>query len=403
MQPTQLKPEYFSNYPPLGREVAIRGIHLLRQLPLSFVPLLLKEVIAYDWNFPPERQEVDAQLFYLDGLSQQELHEAMRQFASLQLSSEMEQMDWVNSPLDFSEQLSAQLWTTGQISAFRSAAVELLNRVHAAVPPPNPEIPRSVLVVLGHGVSENSYRLFRKLRSQGTYFSKVNTQNGLRVLTDYVASRAREHPASFGHWYVDGGTPPQPMPTGVEVLSYSEIEPLRARVISTMRAQLLQGQGTEARRTGLARLSPVDLGLNVSGKTAVVDHFKVSVLADGSGTQFFSTTFVQWSVRELLRRAQPLTILARFVPRMTDLSMNDILAGSIRPPVLDAHGALIDADMASYYTWINLMRLTGAREAAFLVLFENHNEALVVSPSLSRGSRSDREATVSDLLETLAV
>jgi hypothetical protein len=191
MQPAQLKPEYFSSYPPLGREVAVRGIDLLRQLPLSFVPLLLKEVVAYDWNFPPERQEVDAQFSYLGGLSHQQLQGAMRHFASLQLSPEMERIDWVNSPLDFSEQLSAQLWTTGQISAFRSAAVELLNSVHAAVPPPIPEIPRRVLVVFGEGVSENSYRLFRKLRPQGTYFSKVNSQNGLRVLMDYVAARAR--------------------------------------------------------------------------------------------------------------------------------------------------------------------------------------------------------------------
>jgi len=140
-----------------------------------------------------------------------------------------------------------------------------------------------------------------------------------------------------------------------------------------------------------------------SGRNAVTDHFKVSVLADGSGTQFFSTTFVQWSVRELLRRAQPLTVLARFAPRMTDLSMNDALAGIMKPPVLDAQGALIDADMAAYYTWINLMRLTAAPQAAFLAWFENHSEAVVVSPSLPRGGHSEREATLSDLLKELAV
>jgi hypothetical protein len=403
MQPAQLKPEYFSSYPPLGKQVAVRGIDLLRQLPLSFVPLLLQQVIAYDWKFPPERQEVDAQFTYLGGLSPERLQQVMQRFAALQLSSQMENTDWVNSPGTFSEQLSAHLWTTNQVAAFRTAAVDLLDAVHSAIPPPAPEVPRQGLVVLGQGVSENTYRLFRKLRAHGTYFSRVNPENGLRALLDHLAARAREHPAAFAHWYVDGGVPLGPAPPGVEPIAYSEIEPLRAKVVASMRGQLLQGQGTESRRSGLARLGPEDFGLDASGKNAVSNHFKVSVLSEGSGTQFFSTSFVQWSARELLRRAQPLTLLARFAPRMTDLSMNQALAGSTKPPVLDAQGALVDADMGAYYTWINLMRLTGASQASFLVWFENHNEALAIAPSLSRGGQSEVPVDLKDLLGKLTV
>ena len=375
MRPEQLQPEHFAGYPPLGRAVAVRGIKLLRQLPLGFVPLLLRQVIAFDWNFPPERSEVDAQFDYLGGLSQLQLREATRGFENLRLSPQMEQIDWVNAPLDFSEQLSAELWATGQIAAFRTAAVELLNQVHAAFPPPRAEIPRRVIVVLGQGVSKNSYLLFRKLRPQGTYFSQVSPQGGMHTLMQYVATRGREHPAPYAHWYVDGGIPIRPAPPGIEVIAYSEMESFRSRVAATMRAQLLQGQGTEARRNGLARLGPADFGLDVSGKNAVTDHFKISVLVEGSGTQFLSTTFVQWSVRELLRRAQPSTVLARFAPRLTEASMNAVLAGDTQTVVLDAQGAAIDADMGAYYMWINLMRLTGAGEAGFLVWIEDHNEA----------------------------
>jgi hypothetical protein len=403
MQPAQLKPEYFSSYPPLGRQVAVRGIELLRKLPLSFEPLLLREVIAYDWKFPPERQEVDAQFSYLSGLPPERLNEVMQRFAALQLSPQMEQTDWVNSPTEFSEQLSAHLWTTNQIAAFRVAAVDLLNAVHAAVPPPAPAIPRVGIVVLGEGVTENNYRLFRKLRSHGTYFTKVKPENGLRVLFERVATRAGKHPSPFAHWYVDGGASiATPASSGVEVLAYAAIEPLRARVVATMRGQLLEGQGTEARRSGLARLSPEDFGLDLSGDNAVSEHFKVAVLSEGSGTQFFSTTFVQWSARELLRRAQPLTLLARFAPRMTDLSMNEVLAGSTKAPVLDAKGALVDADMGAYYTWLNLMRLPGASQTSFLAWFENHNEALAIAPSFSRGGQSDAPVDLNELLDKLA-
>jgi hypothetical protein len=201
---------------------------------------------------------------------------------------------------------------------------------------------------------------------------------------------------------VDGGIPIRPAPPGTEVIAYSEMESFRSRVAATMRAQVLQGQGTEARRSQLARLGPADFGLDVSGKSAVTDHFKISVLVEGSGTQFLSTTFVQWSVRELLRRAQPSTVLARFAPRLTEASMNAALAGDTQPAVLDAQGAAIDADMAAYYMWINLMRLTGAGEAGFLVWFEDHNEALVIAPGTQHGEHSDREVTISQLLEKLA-
>jgi hypothetical protein len=47
---------------------------------------------------------------------------------------------------------------------------------------------------------------------------------------------------------------------------------------------------------------------------AVLSRFQVSVLTEGSGTQVFSTTFVQWAAREAFRRAQPLTLLLRFAP-----------------------------------------------------------------------------------------
>jgi hypothetical protein len=56
----------------------------------------------------------------------------------------------------------------------------------------------------------------------------------------------------------------------------------------------------------------------------------VTLLSEGSGVQFFSTTFVQWAAREVLRRAQPVTLFARFAPRVTERSMNASLMGIAR-------------------------------------------------------------------------
>ena len=147
------------------------------------------------------------------------------------------------------------------------------------------------------------------------------------------------------------------------------------------------------------QLRPEDVGLESAGQESVLNHFKVTVLSEGSGVQFFSTTFVQWAAREVLRRAQPVTLLARFAPRMIERSMNEALMGARKPPVLDAQGALVDADMGAYYTWLNQMRLAGGRGSSFLVWFENHAEALVVSPSSSPGAQSDRAVDLNQLLD----
>ena len=383
----------------MARQVAVEGLDVLRALPLSFVPLLLGEVIAYDSKFPAERQEIDAQFVYVRSLSPQQRSQLMAGFERLVLAPELQEVDWVNTPGEFSERLSAHLWTSQQIATFRTAAVEFLNAVRAKIPPPRPVVPRLSLVILGQGVAKNTYPLFRKLRPHGTYFTQVDPQGGLRIATERAAARAQKHPVPFGHWYIDGGTPASPAPSGVETLAYPQLDAVRDAVVAKMRATMRAGLGTEARRSALAQMVPEDAGLKSEGDQRVLDHFKITVMSEGSGVQFFSTTFVQWAAREVLRRAQPVTLLSRFAPRMTERSMNDALADAQSPTVLDAQGALIDADMGAYYTWLNQARLSGAEDSSFVVWFENHLEALAISPTCPRATQSNLRVNLNQLLD----
>jgi glutathione S-transferase len=81
--------------------------------------------------------------------------------------------------------------------------------------------------------------------------------------------------------------------------------------------------------------------------------------------------------------------------------MNEGLTEGRKSLELDAHGALLDADMAAYYTWLNQMRLTGADASAFLVWFEDHAEALVISRSTSRGVESREPIGMDELLDRM--
>ena len=398
MQPSELAPEHFATYPPLARQVAVDNLEILRQLPLGFVPLLLGEVIAYDSKFPAERQEVDAQFAFMKAQPPERRREVMARFDRLTLSRDLAEVDWVKNPTEFSERLSAHLWTTSQVADFRTAAVEFLNTVRSAIPPPPPAMPRVSIVVLGQGVTKSSYPLFRKLRARGTYFSRVDPAGGLRIVLRRMSARAEQHPVPFGHWYIDGGSP-DAVPPGLQTLAYRQLDPIRDAVVSKLRGLLVAGAGTEARRSALMQMRPEDLGLKGEGDERVLNYFKVTLLSEGSGVQFFSTTFVQWAAREVLRRAQPVTLLARFAPRVTERSMNASLMGSRTTSDLDAEGALVDADMGAYYTWLNQMRLTGADRSSFLIWFEDHAEALVVAPSVASGVESTQAIDLNQLLD----
>jgi hypothetical protein len=402
MLPRELKASQFAGYPPEARKLAAGRVSLLQQLPLSLLPLLLREIIVYDWKFPPERSELDHQLAYLESRSPDERRQVLAGFAKLHLSPELESSDWVNEPGRFSEQLTTHFWSTLQIDAFRAAAIDYVRTINAAAPHATPAIPRLTMVVLGKDVAENKYRLFRKLRPHGVYFSRVQPENGLRILLDAAEARAQAHPTPYGHWYIDGGSEEPASKEGIIRFSYESLAGARAVLQDKMQKTFQSGIGPESFRTMLGRMRPAELGLE-DLPDGVLSRFQVSLLTEGSGTQIFSTTFVQWAAREVFRRAQPLTLLLRFAPRQRARQMNELLAETLHRPELDPQGSLVDADMGAYYTWLNQQRLAGAEKSSFLVWFENHSEALGIGPSFTRASESSNPVALQHLVKQITI
>jgi hypothetical protein len=397
MLPSELKVEQFAGYPPQGRKRAEENLALLRQLPLGFVPFLFKELIGYDWKFPAERSDLDHQLVYLNNMPAEKRRDEMSVFAQLRLTRALENFDWVNSPGPFIEQLSAHLWATHQMDAFRSASEAFIGKFYSVTPKEPLPTARLSIAVVGKGVAENRYPLFRKLRREGVYFKRVNPDRGLAAILDAVLARAAKHPVPFAHWYIEGGRPVPIANSPVACVSYDALKPIRVTLQEKMRRMYESpGFGAEALRSMLAKMTPSDLGMRSAD--GVMERFEVSLLTEGSGTQIYSTTFVQWAAREALRRAQPLTLLVRFAPRERERPMNELLAEAQRTSQLDPAGSLVDADMGAYYTWLNQQRLTGAERSSFLVWFEDHAEAVAIGPKLARGSVEERPVELEGLL-----
>ena len=397
MLPRDLKPQQFASYTPGARALATDYVATLRELPLSFVSGVLREVIDYDYKFPAEREALERELKNLSSLSAEQKKEWFQPFASITLSAKLERLDWVNSPAQFVEQLSAHLWTTHQLDAFRIAATNYADRLHAAVPAEPPVIPRLGIAVIGQGVDSYSAPLFRKLRPHGAYFSHVSPENGLNVLLDVLADRAEKHSGNYLHWYVDGGQPAEHN-LGITSVSYAQLEPVRVALLQKMHSEIAKpGMGPEMLRTVMAELRPADLGINTSSDP-VLARFQVKVLTEGSGTQIFSTSFTQWAAREALRRAEPVTLLVRFAPRQRQKPMSEMLAPNAERPELDPMGSLVDADIGAYYNWLNQQRLPGADKSSFLAWFEGHNVAVLIGPTVPRGTVSDAPTDMKQLL-----
>ena len=136
---------------------------------------------------------------------------------------------------------------------------------------------------------------------------------------------------------MDGGQLSAHSPS-ITCVSYNSLDPVRATLLKRMQAEVgMPGMGPEELRTRMARLVPADLGMDKNGDP-ILDRFKVKLLTEGSGTQIYSTTFAQWTTREVLRRAQAVTLLVRFAPRQRQRPINELIAAHQRQSRARPHG-----------------------------------------------------------------
>ncbi len=401
MLPPSLNKEQFANYPAQAKALAVKNIDLMRGLPLSFLPLLLRETIAYDWRFPAEKREIENQFRYLRLLSPEQRASVVGPFARLQMADDLEKFDWVNSPVQFSEKLSAYLWASHQMEDFRKASIEYVHRVNGANPAPALPTHRLVIAVIGQGAEGRAHQCFLKLRPHGVHYTNVVSEAGMSTIFEAVTARSKAHPEPFAHWYIDGDLN-APLDAPVACVSYHGLEGARQVLLSKMIATMQPGGGgPELLRTRLVMMQPEEVGLPGGEQDAVLSRFKLSLLTEGSGTQIFSTSFVQWAARETLRRAQPLTLLARFTPRQRESLIRRPESGEEKAAV-DPEASLIDADMGAYYTWINEERLPEAERATFLTWFEGQKEAFASGPGLAAATTEDTAIGLGDILKKIA-
>jgi hypothetical protein len=160
MLPSELKSDDFRAYPPEARKLALDSLSALRRLPLSFLPNLLRELIEYDDKFPAERVLLEKELAHLARLSDSQVAELVGDFSKITLSPKLERTDWMNSPAQFVEQLSADLWITHQLDDFRAAATKYAEHLSTAAAAEPPQFQGSESLLLAKVSRRLRYRCF---------------------------------------------------------------------------------------------------------------------------------------------------------------------------------------------------------------------------------------------------
>lgn len=401
MEPRELQPRNFARYAPEARALAESHLDLLRRLPSALLPLLLRQVIQYDVAFPAERRQIETQLQVLQAMEPTEFQTILQPFSSLQLPASVRDTNWVDHPQEFEERLTAWLWSEHQIDAYHQAAIRYEGHIEEKLPVPAALPARWVFVMLGRQTPQAEYPLFRKLAKYGTLFTSVDPIGGRQAIFAAAAARAKQYALPYGHWYIEGGDPLDA--PSLTTVSYNRLVPAARRefelIHSFAQAQSIAGKTpVEAVSAYVENLGPAHLGLDKGSADPVLQHFEASVLTQGAGCQIFSTTFVQWAARECLRRAQPTTLVARFAPRQTMAPLEQLLARDPLTQPEDVDGSLVDADMGTYLTWINLRRLPGRDHAHFLAWWEERELAVAVSPTLPQGTISTQSANLQQLI-----
>lgn len=393
MTPDQLQPADFAAYPPLARQFAMEHLALLRRLPLSICPSFLQQIQEFDTLFPAERNALRLQCNTLGQMPPAHLAQLTAPLASITLSSELARQDWVRQPARFVNAQTAFLWSSAQIDAFRNATLALF----AAIPVPQDTAHRLVVVVLGKDASVDPTRLLRKLRREGVTLNALQHQTAFADIGRLLHAHSSDAADVYAAWYVDGGEPRRELAQAIAhgtSISYPALDGVREHVLTRMKVTLNSGAGgPEQMRAQMHATSVAQSGVEAVTSDPVLQRFYEELFTNSSGPQIFSTSFVQWTGRELARRAQPRTLALRYTPRRQHQDMNTMFADQT-PPTLDPQGSLLDAEMGAYYHWIEMGRITAPGKLTVVAWAEDQPLAVIVSPNAPAGVTSSTPMTL---------
>jgi hypothetical protein len=193
-------------------------------------------------------------------------------------------------------------------------------------------------------------------------------------------------------WFIDaeeklGSTLSTQPPMAWSALSFATLKPFRDRFLAELNTIPRDIQESDAimdelRRENWDRWWPAEY----AGQPRLC-NFIIDLFLSGNGAIIFSNAFVEWAASEVLRRARPRGVVARFGMRSKPKLFTGIAIFENQqtispiPDVDDPQGSAIDAVILARYIWEAALRYPEGEQTFGLCVAEHNHSAYMIPPA----------------------
>jgi hypothetical protein len=392
---------------------------LLVESPSAFRPLVIRQLRSWEGLFPPERDSLAWMLKSLSGQTAEQRQGLFKNIESIQLP-ELGDLDPLFDEEKLLERCLRHFKKSGTYQNWRLAVDEVFQKLTAGFENQRPAGPKLVMAILGEGtgraqtVEDSDQRylsyFWNHLQPLGTLFARIDEEprHGFGCTELYKLFRQHLGMPQIKTWAIETGTELKPdgpdhAPTW---FSFEHLKPVMERVTRKMADEMLAGvRGPEALYAKLTDFKMDELGLP-NYDDLRIRKFIEQVIVSGSGALVINNSFAEWTALQALRRVEPDLLVVRFGARRRFVPLRQLDPfgpGSQALEPEDAGESLQDADVLTYYVWLETRKNPIYRDSTyFLIYLEGSRAGLLLGPAIRKDHTIHESVTSQDLVATLA-
>lgn len=394
---------------------------LIQKLPVTMRPALNQQFTEWEMLFPYERNRVTTFMKGVETYSPSALGALTAPLWALE--DKMGVKHWDFTQTNDTIENASQLARSAYFAEWRLEVQRVVDAINAAAhdaTPAQTESTRLMLIILPGNLPVNPQSVWKQWDPKGHEIKisggseklcqlVIQGQPGLDGIATLAARQGAQDSSDL--WLIDseaklhGMLSPQASFPAFS-LSFANLKPLREKFLAELNKtprdieatdQIIANLRSEAWNGWELWPSEVD-------SQPRLKRFLIDLILSGNGVLIFSNSFVEWTAAEVLRRARPRTIVARFGMRIKPKPFTSIAIFenqqkvSTVPDVDDPENSAIDAAILARYTWLAAARYPEQDHTICLCVAEHLDSAYVILPEgRSLGWNPDRAVTPEEL------
>ncbi len=373
---------------------------LTERLPVTMRPSLNQQLTAWETLFPFEQNRL---VQFMRGLKSFQPSALAALTAPLTaLEAKMGVTHWNFSIANNTMENASFLARSESYAEWRREVQRIFETINTAArdPVPAQAFGRLVLLILPESLPVKSAAVWKQWDPRGRELKiagdsrrlcefVIRGQSDLPGIATLLAHQGSTEASDL--WLIDAeaklsGLSPTSAPTAECILNYAAFKTFRDRFlaeVNTIAKDIHASDQTLAaiRHENWDRWWPAELAGQERLRNFVIDLF-----LSGNGALNFSNAFVEWAASEVLRRARPRIIVARFGLRSKPKPFTSIAifenqqTVSTLPDADDAEGSAVDAIILARYVWLAASRYPEQKQTGCLCVSESRNSVFLIAP-----------------------